>query len=617
MASPPDGSLRILARLFRYARPYVPLAALTIVFTLAYAGGLTGRAYLTRPLIDDVVVPNLEARSLGDLLDRGAVENPEQIERQRAELKERIDGRLRDLLLAAVMLVLGMPVARLVRDYASEYVMTRIGVDMQTDLCSSVLHLPLSKFDEEGRSHFVSRMMSDTAIANRVQLLVFGDAIQHVAVVLLAIGVALYLNWQLALVTLVLGPPVAIVLQFFGKRIRRTSQARQEQIAQVVGRLVQILGGMRVIKVFRAEDLELRAFRREAMRYFRRAMRVTRNRVLSRSIVELASQAAFVSMLLLGIYAIVAGIWDLTLGVLTAFLVVSATLYGPTKSLSRAYNTLQDALPAASRLFEILDAPTEPVDPPEAVAIHRVQREIRFRDVSFSYGREPVLEGIDLEIRAGEVVAIVGRTGSGKTTLVDLLLRFQTPQGGRIEIDGIDLRDVRRDALRELVTVVPQDPFLFDTTLKENIRYGRPDASFEEIVRAARAAHAHEFIEGLPEGYETEVGELGARLSGGQRQRITIARAILRDPQILIFDEATSSLDARSERVVHDALTNLMRGRTVLLIAHRLSTVRGADRIVVLEKGQITEEGTHDELLARSGLYRELVELQLAPGSPA
>ena len=615
MAASPERSSRVLARLFRYAIPYIPLVALTIVFTLVYAGGLTGRAYLTRPLIDDVVAPTLETRSLGDLIDTGAAVDPEELERQRVQLEERVEGRLSDLLLAAALLVLGMPVARLIRDYAGEYVMTRMSVDMQTDLCGSVLRLPLSRFDEEGRSDLVARMMSDTHVANRAQFLVFGDALQDVAIVFLATGVAFYLNWQLALVTMLVGPPVAITLQLFGRRIRRTSAARQHQVAQVVGRLIQILGGVRVIKVFHTERRELNSFRTEAYRYFRRAMRVIRNRVLSRSIVELATQAAFISMLLLGVYAIVAGIWDLTIGVLTAFLVVSATLYSPAKGLTRAYNTIQEAIPAASRLFEILDAPSEPPDPPNAVALQQVREGVQFRDVWFSYGREPVLQGIDLELRAGEVVAIVGRTGSGKSTLADLLLRFREPQRGRIEIDGVDLREVQRESLRRLITVVPQEPFLFDTSLYDNIRYGRPDAGPEEVLKASRAAHAHEFIDELPDRYDTEVGELGARLSGGQRQRVTIARAILRDPQILIFDEATSALDAQAERLVHDAIRSLMAGRTVLLIAHRLSTVRDADRIVVIEKGRITEQGTHDELLGRSGLYRELVELQLAPSA--
>jgi ABC-type multidrug transport system fused ATPase/permease subunit len=290
-------------------------------------------------------------------------------------------------------------------------------------------------------------------------------------------------------------------------------------------------------------------------------------------------------------------------------------LYRPTKNLTRAYNAVQDALPAAGRLFEVLDAPSEPEDPPDAAVLQDVREGIRFRDVWFSYGREPVLCGLSLELRAGQVVALVGRTGAGKTTLADLLLRFHDPDRGQLEIDGIDLRKVRRASLRELISTVTQEPILFDTTILENIRYGRPDATFEEVVEAARAAHVHDFIKQLPEGYETSIGELGARLSGGQRQRITIARAILQDPRVLIFDEATSALDARAEHAVHEAVWNLMKGRTVLLIAHRLSSVRAADRIAVLEEGRIVEEGSHDELLTRSGLYRELVELQLAPMS--
>ena len=606
-------SLRTLARLFWYARPYVPLVVITIVFSLMYAGGLTGRAYLTRPLIDDIAAPNLEVSSLEDLIASGQVEAPEDMELQRQQLKSQIQDRLGDLLLAAIVLVLGMPAARLIRDYAGEWVMTRVGVDMQTHLCQRILGLPLSRFEQEGRSDLIARMMSDTLVANRAQVLIFGEALQDIAIVIAATGVAFYLNWRLSLVALLVGPAVAIILQVFGQRIRRSSKARQEQIAQVVARMLQILGGIKVIKAFRAEKLELDAFKRENFRYFRRAMRVIRNRVLSRSFVELASQAAFMSLLLLGIYAIVEGFWDLSLGVLTAFLFISAMLYRPTKNLTRAYNAIQDALPAAGRVFEILDAPAEPEDPPDAVALERVRKGIRFRDVRFNYGREAVLRGVDLELPIGQVVAIVGRTGSGKTTLADLLLRFYDPQEGQIEIDGIDLRRVRRDSLRELVTVVTQEPILFDTTILENIRYGRPDAAFEEVVEAARAAPVHEFIEELPEGYETTVGELGARLSGGQRQRITIARAILRDPSVLIFDEATSALDARAERAVYEAIWNLMEGRTVLLIAHRLSSVRAADRIAVLEDGRIVEEGRHEDLLARSGLYRELVELQLSP----
>jgi ABC-type multidrug transport system fused ATPase/permease subunit len=601
-----------LLRLLRYARPYwLPILA-TAVFSFAYAGGLTGRAYLMAPLLDGIVLPTAKVSSLTDAMETMGTETtpPAELDAQRRALEENVARSWRTLLLWAGVLIVGMPLVHWVRDYTGEWVMTRLLVDVQGAVAGKLLRLPLARHQADRRGDFISRTLSDSSAANRAQALVFGEAIQDLAIVVTATAAMFFVNWRLALLAAAVGPPILAVLSAFGHRIRRTSRSRQEQIAEVVQRIMQMLAGIKVIKAFRAEGLERDALVRELHRYFRRSVRALRTRVISRSVVELVTQAGFVLMLLAGVAAIVRGAWDLTPGQLAAFVGVSAMVYRPMKNLTRLYNSVQEALPSAERLFEVLDAEEEPMDAPDAVRVERIRERIRLRGVHFHYGREEVLRGVDLEIRTGEVVALVGRTGAGKTTIADLLLRFHDPDAGSVELDGIDLRRIRRDSLHELTAVVTQEPFLFDTTILENIRYGRPDASFEEVVAAARAAHADEFVAQLPEGYQTEVGEAGVRLSGGQRQRLTIARAILRDPQLLIFDEATSSLDAVAEKYVQEAIGALMKGRTVLLIAHRLATVKAADKIAVIEGGRVTAIGTHDELYARDGLYRELAELQ-------
>jgi ABC-type multidrug transport system fused ATPase/permease subunit len=517
---------------------------------------------------------------------------------------------LRGVFLLALLVTLITPAAEFGKNYNVEWTLGRVLVDIQRQVCAKLLVLPLRFHHETTRGDTLSRTLNDVGRAHRSLDLLFGDVLPAALGILVGAGVLLAISWQLTLCAALITPLVMLLIAIFGRRIRRTARRRQEKIGDVTQRLMEILAGIKVIKAFRAMRQEEAAFAREITALFRRSMRVVKNRVMARSLTDFLNNAVGTVLLLLGVLMVKAHYWGLTAGDLAAFFGVMGTTYPSVKALAKGWTELMDALPAAERFYELLDAPGEPADLPDAVRIDGVSQGVRFEHVAFSYGRGPVLRDVSLDVKVGEIVAIVGRTGAGKTTLMDLLLRFYDPDAGRITVDGVDLRRIARDSWLDHVAVVTQEPFLFAGTIRENIRYGRPEASDAEVEAAARAAHVDEFVAQFPEGYETQVGEVGGKISGGQRQRLTIARAILKNPAILIFDEATSSLDARAERYVQEAIDALLGGRTVFVIAHRLSTVRNADKIVVLERGTVERVGSHDELMAGDNLYRELVTLQ-------
>jgi subfamily B ATP-binding cassette protein MsbA len=596
--------------------------ALGILFALLYAGGVNLRAYLMKPLLDEVLLSQVGGNvSISDLVPNlaGSTEAAPTTpapEPEAAPAPDREAGwqavrqGMGKVLAIGALVLLILPLSHFGKDYVVNYVLGRVLVDIQQSLCVKLLGLPLSFHHDRDRGDTLSRVMNDVRVAHTTLDSLFIDVIQGVLSIGVGVVLLFYISWQLSLLSFTLTPILIGVMAVFGKRIRRTAKRRQQSQGDVTQRLLQILSGIKVIQAFRAQAYEAKAFAAENRRLFRRSMKVVTNRVLSRSLAEGINNAIGIVVLVVGTFMVLKQVWGLSPGALAAFIAVLAGTYRPVKDVTKGWTQLMDAVPAAERFFEMLDEPPAVPDAPDAVHITGVEQGIRFREVSFSYGRDFALKDVDVEIGAGEVVALVGRTGSGKTTLADLLLRLHDPDAGAIEIDGIDLRRIARDSLLSHVAVVTQEPFLFTGNIRDNIRYARPEASQEEIDRAARIAHVDEFVNQLPEGYDTEVGESGTKLSGGQRQRVTIARAILKDPSILIFDEATSALDSKSERLVQDAIEALLSGRTVLVIAHRLSTIRHSDRIVVLENGTVTAVGSHDELMRGDGLYRELVALQ-------
>jgi subfamily B ATP-binding cassette protein MsbA len=432
---------------------------------------------------------------------------------------------------------------------------------------------------------------------------------------LLLIIVAFIKDWFLAPLAFIVFPVTILPLTWMYKKVRRASRRGQGSLGSLTALLQEAIQGNRIVKAFGAEAYESRRFASENKRLFSHSLRAGRVRAFVPPMVELVAAAGIAAVVWYGGYSVIAG--ERTQGEFIAFLTALLLLYEPFKHLTRTSAAIQTGLAAAERLFELLDERSEVEDRPGARLLSGVRQSIRFDNVHFRYRQEWVLQGISLEIRTGEVVALVGPSGGGKSTLADLIPRFYDVQKGRITIDGTDIREVTLASLRSQLSIVSQSTFLFNDTVRNNIAYGMADIPDEEVIAAAQAAYAHNFIMDLPRGYDTIIGELGSTLSGGQRQRLAIARALLKNAPILILDEATSSLDNESERQVQAAIERLMVGRTVLVIAHRLSTVHKADRIAVLVNGQIVEQGRHEQLIVRNSQYRKLYELQFYKNTAA
>jgi subfamily B ATP-binding cassette protein MsbA len=501
--------------------------------------------------------------------------------------------------------------------YLTDWIGQRVVTDLRNQLTGHMQTLDLSFFNRQRAGQIVSRVTSDVALVRAAVTDAVTSVFQDITRLIGLVIAAVYLDATLAILAVCVFPIAALPIRYFSSQLRQISRRQQDAVGRLNAILHENIQGNRVVKAFGQEGYEQRRLREHSERVFRIFMRASVIRSLP--ITEVLAGVAVAGIVWYGGGTVIGG--TLKLETFVAFVIAVLLLYEPFKRLVRTNYTIQQGLAGADRVFELLDTQSRVVDHPGATALPGVREAIAFHDVHFAYEPgEPVLRGINLRIPVGQVVALVGVSGGGKSTLADLIPRFYDVTGGRITIDGIDVRDVTLRSLRDHIAVVTQFTFLFNDTIRANIAYGDPTRADAEIEAAARAANAHDFIVELPDGYRTSVGDLGVRLSGGQRQRIAIARALLKNAPILILDEATSALDTESEGLVQEALERLMANRTTLVVAHRLSTVRRADRIAVVVRGQIIESGTHDQLLARGSEYRKLYELQFrdsdAPEAP-
>lgn len=487
--------------------------------------------------------------------------------------------------------------------YFVAWVGNRVVMDLRTELFAHIHRLPLIYFSQSKTGELISRTTNDTLQVERAVSTVMIDLIREPFVLVATVGYLFWLDAKLATLSLVLFPICILPVALFGRRVRRFAREGQQKLGDLTSTLQETITGAKIVKAYGMEERESVRFTEQARSVFSRVMKVTR---ASAAIDPIVVTISFIGLSLALLYARWAGMTQEEFFTFGAALVM---MYQPVKKISKLHMAVQQGSGAADRIFELRDAPLVK-DAENAAEFNEPVRQVDFDRVSFSYGDEPVLADVSFSVAAGQCVAFVGSSGSGKTTLVSLLPRFFDVQSGRVLLNGKDARSLTLKSLRRQIGIVTQETILFNDTVANNIAYGHPEASRDAIVEAARRAHAHDFIEQMPQGYETVIGERGLRLSGGQCQRLAIARALLRNPPILILDEATSALDTESERQVQAALDELMAGRTVFAIAHRLSTIMHANLILVLDKGSIVERGTHQELLARGGVYKYLYDLQ-------
>ena len=602
--------MKELARLLRYSRPYVPHLTLSVLLMMCVgaAQGLT--ALLIGPIFDRVLNPKSPDAPVQ--LFKIPPDHPVYLA---------LPFHIHNVWTMIAVAILTVFLVKGVCDYCGNYLINYVGfsavTDLRQDVFERVLHQDAQFFESNATARVMSSIMNDLEKIQVATSHILADWLRQSFSAIALLSAVLLTDWQLAVVSLTVLPFVLIPTVKLGRKIRGTTRRAQDDAAELNQVLQETLSGNQVVKSFGAEEIEANRFRDRAHRLLKSNLHYVAQQAIASPLIDFFGAITIVG--LLGYARVQIQRHTMTTGDFTAFVVALLMLYEPVKRLAGIHNIFQQALGASQKVFEYLDRDQQITERPGAVKLARFEKSILFDNVSFRYPSAPdrvVLDSIQLEVSAGEIVAVVGPSGAGKTTLANLVPRFYDVEKGAVRIDGRDVRDLRLASLREKISMVAQDTFLFNDTVANNIGYGLPRASREQVCEAARSALADEFIARMPQGYDTLIGERGQKLSGGQRQRLAIARALLKNAPILILDEATSHLDTESERLVQPALQNLMADRTVIVIAHRLSTVRRATKIVVLDHGRIVETGRHEDLVSRGGVYQRLYELQfLEPGA--